>query len=348
MSKTMICISRHIKGVLKQFHNLLTAFFACCAISMVLPFEIMAAGALAGSEITNQAILSYRTGGLNQELSTSTSFRVDELVDLNLDVLDINPRIVLAGDTNVPIAYRLTNVGNGTESVRLTSDNAITGDDFSPIASSPFSIYLDDGDATFDIDLDAPYEPGINDPTLASDQSIVIFVFNDIPTGLTEADTGINELRAEAVTGSGTAWTDLGPNSGDNNSTAILGASGGQANASASYLVTTASLTLNKSATISDPDGGNSPVPGAVITYSIVASVTGTGTLDNIVVTDVIPNNTTYELNSLRLNNVSLSDESGDDAGDVGQTSIDTVTVSLGSMDENTTNQTIEFQVTID
>lgn len=347
MSKAMIRTYRHVKEGLKQHHRMLSAFFACCAISMALPAGIMAAGAPAGTDITNQAILNYRTGGLNQQLSTSSSFRVDELIDLDLAALDINPRIVLPGDTSVPIAYRLTNVGNGTESFQITSDNAITGDDFNPTASSPYSIYLDDGDAAFDINLDTPYEPGTNDPVLASDESIIIFSVNDIPIGQTDTETGINELSAKAMTGAGPPWTNLGPDSGDNNTTAILGASGGEMQASATYLITTVSLALNKSATISAPAGGNAPVPGAIITYIIEASVIGTGTVDNIVISDPIPNDTAYVQDSLKLNNISLSDDAGDDGGDVGQTATNTVTVYLGSMDENSSTQTIEFQVKI-
>ena len=55
-----------------------------------------------------------------------------------------------------------------------------------------------------------------------------------------------------------------------------------------------ATVTLTKSATISDPYGGANPVPGAIVTYAIVAHVAGTGTATGLAVNDPFPAGTTY------------------------------------------------------
>jgi hypothetical protein len=50
---------------------------------------------------------------------------------------------------------------------------------------------------------------------------------------------------------------------------AVVGATTATANAQGAYAVTQTLATLTKSQTVLDPIGGNRPVPGAVITYTI-------------------------------------------------------------------------------
>ena len=60
-----------------------------------------------------------------------------------------------------------------------------------------------------------------------------------------------------------------------------------------------------------------------------------------------IPANTSYTANSLILNGTPLSDGADGDAGDVGGTTPNTVTVDLGDMTSASPLQTIRFDVTI-
>ncbi|MBI9077470.1 MAG: DUF11 domain-containing protein, partial [Desulfatibacillum sp.] len=62
------------------------------------------------------------------------------------------------------------------------------------------------------------------------------------------------------------------------------------------YVVQDANLSVIK--TVS-PSG--SVIPGTILTYSIAGSNTGTATAENVVVTDLIPANTTYVANSIRI-----------------------------------------------
>jgi uncharacterized repeat protein (TIGR01451 family) len=99
-----------------------------------------------------------------------------------------------------------------------------------------------------------------------------------------------------------------------------------------------------KSSSILDPFGGSQPVPGAVVTYTLVATVNGTGQADNLHVTDVIPAGTTYEAGTLTLDTAALTDANDTDAGEASAAGID---VDLGNVAGGTT-KTVTFNVKID
>ena len=112
---------------------------------------------------------------------------------------------------------------------------------------------------------------------------------------------------------------------------------------SASLVNSASSVALLKSATILDPFGGNRPVPGAVITYSLVATVSGTGTMNNLVITDPIPAGSQYQAASITLEAAALTDAADADAGRFTGTSI---SVAAGNVPAGQT-RTVTFKVLI-
>ena len=106
-------------------------------------------------------------------------------------------------------------------------------------------------------------------------------------------------------------------------------------------------MNLVKSVVISDPFGGNQPVTGATLTYSIDVTVTGPGTATSVVITDPLPANTTYTAGTLTLNAAALTDVVDADAGDVSGTTPNTVTVNLGDLTPASPVQTITFETII-
>ena len=87
--------------------------------------------------------------------------------------------------------------------------------------------------------------------------------------------------------------------------------SNGQHSDSSAFQVSSPVL-LNKSVTVIDTLGGNDPHAGATLRYQIDVTVSGNTPVDNLVISDVIPPNTTYTDGSMQLNAVAQTDD--DDA----------------------------------
>jgi uncharacterized repeat protein (TIGR01451 family) len=107
--------------------------------------------------------------------------------------------------------------------------------------------------------------------------------------------------------------------------------------------VSSASIVLAKSAVIADPFGGTSSVPGARITYTIVATTSGSGTLNSLNINDAVPGGTAYVPGSITLGGLTLTDAADADAGSFASNAI---AVSLGNLPGGQT-RTVTFQVTI-
>ncbi|NQX95444.1 MAG: DUF11 domain-containing protein, partial [Erythrobacter sp.] len=85
--------------------------------------------------------------------------------------------------------------------------------------------------------------------------------------------------------------------------------------------------------------------PGSVATFTLTATVNGTGSIDDLTIADAIPEGTTYAPGTLTLDAAPLTDATGDDAGDASDA--DGISVALGTTPSGTTH-TITFAVTID
>jgi uncharacterized repeat protein (TIGR01451 family) len=71
-------------------------------------------------------------------------------------------------------------------------------------------------------------------------------------------------------------------------------------------------VAIVKTVTVIDPSGGTDPYPGATLRYQLDVVVSGNTAVDNLVISDAIPANTTYTDNSIQLNGVAQTD--ADDA----------------------------------
>lgn len=306
----------------------------------------LALGTSAGTDITNQATATYTVGTTGfTENSNTTSTTVAELLDVTVTWQDAGNVTVSPSDKDQVLTFRVTNTGNGTDDYTLGGISTLGGDDFDPTL---VGLYFDtNGNGVYDPGTDQQYVAGTNDPALDADASITIFVLNDIPAaGLSNGDLGNSQLAATSKTGNGAPGTVIA-GVGEAGTDAVVGTSGGSDDAIGTYVVSSVAVSVVKSATIGDPFGGTEPVPGAVISYSVVVTVGGSGTALGVVITDPIPGNTTYNPGTLTLNAAPLTDGADADAGDVGGTTPNTVTVNLGDLTTASPAQTITFDVTI-
>lgn len=319
---------------------------ALLGIAVMFPARaVRAVGTPTGTDITNQATASYNVGPTNfVEVSNVTTTTVAELVDVSTVWQDAAPITVNPGDTVQITTFLVTNIGNGNDTYTLEGLSTLPGDDFNPTLND---LYFDtNGNGLYDPGIDAQYIPGINDPSLDADQSMIVFSSNNIPTGVTDGDLGFTQLRAITNLGAGPPGT-IYPGQGDFGTDAVLGNSGGEDSDIGIYVVSNVIMTIDKTVIITDPFGTNEPIPGAVLSYSLVVTAGGSGTAQNVVITDPIPANTTYNPGTLTLNSTPLTDIVDGDAGDVGGTTPNTVTVNLGDLAAPAPIQTITFDVTI-
>jgi len=318
--------------------------------ALALPVRpALAAGTPAGTMIVNQASVSYQSNGSTfLRDSNPASIRVDEKLDLILTWEDAASIRVEPGDRQAMLTFRLTNLGNDGEAFTLSVTNTLTGDQFDPLRPN---ILLDsNGSGVFDVG-DRPYDSN-NPPWLVADANLAIFVFIDIPVALAGGDLGLLQLNATALTGSGVPGT-VFPSLIREGIGAVVGASGGRSSAEGRAQAGHLPARLVKSATVSDPRGGSEPMPGALITYAITVSVEGSTPAKAMVVTDPVPENTTYVPGTLRLSTATgsqtLSDAVDGDRGQIIETPPGSghgvIEFPLGDLDPGTT--TVTFQVTI-
>ena len=306
-----------------------------------------AAGTIAGTDIDNTAVVDYEIAGAPRTTTSNTvTLTVAEVLDVDVTLLS-GPASVPSGSSAQDLLFVVTNTGNGTESFLLAINNVLSGDDFDPVESTPAAIYFDT-DASGDFSAgDTAYVPGSNDPLLLPDASVDVLLVNDIPTSLADAATGLSELGAAALTGTGDPG-DRFPGDGDGGIDAVVGTSGADDVINGQYIISDIQLAVVKSATVLDPFGGSDPVPGAEITYRIIVTATGSDTATNTVFTDPIPANTSYLSNSITLNGSALTDVADTDVGAYTATPTPEVSVGLGDLVETSGAQTIEFTIIIE
>lgn len=301
----------------------------------------LAGGVTAGTLIRNTATAEYDEAGTPRSVNSNTvTVRVDELLDATVTSLDPGPISARAGDA--VLTFELTNQGNGPEAFRLIPDAAVAGNDFD---LSIRAIAIDsNGNGVYDEGVDQILSTPLTTPVLPADARLTVFVLVTVPQGASDGGTSNVGLTAEALTGTGspgTSFAGAGVDGGD----AIVGTTGAFASTSGGIVSSISNVQLVKSVVLRDPFGGSSAVPGAVATFTIEASVSGSCSVANLVVSDAIPAGTTYVAGTLALDSTTLSDAADADAGTASNT--DGIRVQLGTTSAGT-RRAVTFNVTID
>ena len=285
------------------------------AIAGALPTCAIAGGTPAGTKIDNTASATYDlpNGGSGSIQSNLVSLTVAERLDVATADANGGDIATTPGATLQVSRFTVTNGGNGPEAFRLTALDTVGGDNFDPDATS---IVIDaNGNGTYDAGVDTVYVSGSNEPVLAADQSVAVFILSTIPAGATDGQRGSVQLTASAQTGSGAPGT-IFAGQGVGGTDAIVGSTGASSASTGTYIVSAASVAFTKSAAVQDLFGGTQALPGSTITYTLTATVSGSGTLNNLRIADTAPANTAYQAGSLRLDGSPLTDAADADAGE--------------------------------
>lgn len=313
-------------------------------------------GTSAGVSIENQASVSYQTasGSVTND-SAIVAFTVQELIKSTIAKLDATSVSVSSPQTGAAMKFRLQNDGNGSEgfAIFVSQDS---GDDFDV---SVGSFYVDDGDGVLNTALDTLYDNS-NPPALAPDASLVLWVTADIPGSLSDAD--LANLNVSAVSRTFVADGQSNPGAG-----AVVnggGSSGGvttdAVNAEAitsvtsSFVVTDIDVAISKaiSATRDNLGGGagNQAVPGAEVDYILTVTVTGTGTANDVAVSDDLPDQLQLKdgiSGVISVGGVNKTASSADSDGASYDANTGLISVDLGDIDAGDPSIDIEFTTVI-
>lgn len=344
--------------MMRYIHLLVPGLFALFATT-----GAFALGIPSGTLVNNTVTVDHELSGVPQvQQSASVAFRVDNKIDLSIAVTNDT---VAPSEADQVTTFVIRNDGNTTQGYALTLANSTVADNFN---MNNVRLYIEDGSTPgFQPAEDTLYTSGsgINIGNVAADSTFTVYVVADVPpTGggvapldaqtarydllVTTLNAGTNTVTTSS---GGVAWNSgtvqivfaegsAGPHASD-------GINDGELSATGLYSVNAPALSIVKSAAVTDPLGGSNPVDGATITYTLVVSVSGSGTANSVVINDPAPANTTYVSNSLTLNAGALSDAADADAGDFNVSNANSITVNLGNLTSASGNQTITFSVTI-
>jgi uncharacterized repeat protein (TIGR01451 family) len=255
---------------------------------------IFAAGTPAGTTITNYATGTYQDANGNprpQVTSNTVTTTVSQIAGVDVSPPTVNNNVASGGTQTY--SFTVTNTGNGTDTFNLSQLTTTTG-------TFTVTIY-------HDVDGDGVYTPGVDLPTTS--------------TGSLDADSSYSVLLVITNTGSDpdgtTAVTNLKATSQFNSSVSDT--------ATVTSSITAASITVNIS--VDNPN----PQPGDILTYAVCGANNGTGTAYNVVITGLIPPNTTYVPGSMYIETTHLTDILSDhDGGDFNYTTSNAVTIIWG------------------
>lgn len=327
-------MNRKNKPVLGRWIGALTA------AGVLWPATAGATGVSAGTSIDATATATYSNGATSETVTSNTvSIRVDEVLDVTVASLDGGN--VTLGSAGAFLSFQVTNTGNGPEAYELAVNAALGGDDFDPAVTQ--IAYDSNGNDTYDAGVDTVIPTGGATPEIDADDTLRVFVVTQLAGAPGDGDTARVRLTATAATGSGSPGTAFA-GQGEGGGAAVVGSSTAEDQAEGTLVASVGAVTLAKSATVLNSFGNADAIPGATVTYSLVASVSGSGSVSGLTITDPIPAGTTYLAGTLKLDGSALTDASGDDAGQAGATGI---SVSLGNVPAGAT-RTITFAVTLD
>lgn len=294
------------------------------ATALLIGQQALALGTDAGTQVSNQATVSYSVGGAAQTPIDSdplgnsipgagnpTMFLVDRRVSFTLAPTDVVHTPVTPGGVDVFAAYTLTNTGNAIMDFRLTlaqlssGDGAVNGLVDTDVDMSNVRIRVANGDGAAGVP-DLATDLAFVDE-LAEDATVVIYVFADAGLVLVDGDIANVELTATSADDATATATplvldpDLAESPGLDDPMIIesvfadLGNDGFEAFRDG-FQVVSSLLTITKTATVfSDPFGSGKAVPGAIIEYVITVDNTlGTVDATNVSIADTIDADVTF------------------------------------------------------
>jgi uncharacterized repeat protein (TIGR01451 family) len=351
-------------------------------LCMALPQIAWAAGTPSNTLITNQASVDYVVGTSPSTTKTSNivQFVVDKKIDLVVVETTGKATAVNAGQLNVVTTFTVTNLGNDAQGYSLAAVVASGDPAIGAIAPSPFMvndfnvIHLRVFVDAVDINGkgDGIYDPLVDTATFIGALAVgttspTIFIVSDVPVPLNGQQSVVSlTATVTPVTGDPialptpavaltTADTANGVEVVYADRAGIIDVARDGKHSAYSAYVASAVVAISKTIVnvhptsgvdVASPTNGDAAVrPGSIVTYQIVVSFTGVGTLDALTITDPLPAETSYVLESITVDGVVKTDSAAD--ADNADHTGNIITVKRGSVTVPAANVVIQFKATI-
>jgi hypothetical protein len=261
-------------------------------------------GTAAGTVVEATAVVRFRLeGGAERTVASApAAFVVDERIQVDVTFQQDRPRVE-PGRPDAWLGALVTNLGNGGEAFRLAADVRLdepagVAPGFDPLAPR---LYADDGSGVCDeADARADGLLGAEPLTLGAGEAALVCVAAEIPADA--ADRGEGGLRLQAAPDrDGVDALPVGAvlaGAGDGGSDAVLASPGGADADAGAYVASRVAVVVDKAVVrIDDGRRAGAPgtadagalVPGAVVTYRLALTVTGTGRSGVLELVDDLP-----------------------------------------------------------
>lgn len=297
-------------------HNAYSSYLLL-AVSISMTSAVYSAGTAAGTAIQNQVEVSYQIGSDPDAVyiqRAAHTFKVSELIRSNVSALEPQGIGASTPATNAVLSFQVTNTGNGNEPFLLTTVEGLA-DQFKPVVTG---LWIEsNGQPGWQPD-DTLYQQSSGGLPLDADQSETIYVVSDIPANLD--DESRSDVALVSTSGTLNASSKLMGEGldglGDGGIEAVVAQNNARHQDSTHYMVSTVKLDVEKTIlSIKDPYGSELSMPGSEVTYKIRLVASGSGTADNLVIDDAVPESMAYKMNSLTQNGEPLSDRDDSDIG---------------------------------
>ncbi len=320
-------------------------------------------GTEAGTMISNRATVTFEIDGTPQPPveSAAAVTRVDERIDVAVVSLDGGLPLVANAAGQAVASFEVSNVGNGAERFRLVVDPHVDEGGFDPVL---LQTYIEsNGVAGLQVGAagDTPHAQG-DLPELAANGRLVVHVSLRIPENALAQAQGVLRLSAIADTiatafavddpadGGFPAAGAIIAGAGDAGVDAVVGLShtdGAETiSAEATLRVQGPFVQLSKTAlAIDDGEGGARVISGTQITYEIAVEVVGSGSVEDLLLTDLVPESLEYLPGSLMVDGAPQDDDflpSGVDLAGF-DAAADTVSVRIGGLPAGAAPRRVTF-----
>ena len=280
-----------------------------------------AAAPAAGTNISNIATASYTDANNTPRSVTSNEVKTTVLQVASFTLTA--PQSTTANPNGqVSLSHTLTNTGNGADTFTVNLVDVTNGTNGDTYDFSNLNVYLD-ADKNGIPDSQTPIAPG-STVSVGAGQSVGLIVVATTPSAAAAAAVGKLTVSATNVY------------SASINSNTATTAS----NTDTVTIVTGAVIQVTKSVNATAVKIGDE------IEYTLTYKNTGNSTATGVILSDVLPTNTTYVANSGVWNGSARTDASGDEVGAAYNVTTNTVNFLLATVAPNTTG-TLKFKVTV-